>query len=90
MFARQIPPNFEVGNGKITGIPKYPSIFKSVTLTGDLASKSQRSVDTQRPLSVDLAKLPIQNSEEFEVGNGTITNIQKNPQFFESVARWWH
>ena len=34
-----------------------------------LASKSLFSVDAQRPLSEHLAKLPIQKSEEFEVGS---------------------
>ena len=66
IFTRQILKSATV---KITGIPKIPSILKSVILTGDSASKSLLSVDTQRPLSVNLAKLPIQKSEEFEVGN---------------------
>ena len=35
-------------------------LILSVIPTGDLASKSRLSVGTQRPLSVNLAKLPIQ------------------------------
>ena len=49
------------------------------------ASKSLLLVDTQRPLTVNLAaKLPIQKLEEFEVGNGKNFLHQKN----NSIFRW--
>ena len=72
-------PEFEVGNGKNYWHPKKSPVFQ----VGDLASKSLLSADTQRPLSVNLAKLLIQNSEEFEVGN--VKNYQHpkiSPIFF--------
>ena len=63
-------PEFQGGDGtNFINTRKICLIFESVIPTGDSASKSLLSVDTQRPFSVDLAKLPIQNSKEFEVGN---------------------
>ena len=54
-------------------------IFKSVIPTGAWALFSRHK---SGPLSANLPELPIPNSEEFEVGNGKITYIQKNPQYF--------
>ena len=67
MFTKQIRQNFKSATVKISCAQ---ADFWSVIPMGDLASKSLLSVDTQRPLSLNLAKLPIPKSEEFEVGNG--------------------
>ena len=83
-ITRQIPQNLKLATVKSTGIPKNLQYFQSVILTGGLASKSLLSIDTQRPLSVNLAKLPIQKSEEFEVSNGKNYQHPKNRQYFFS------
>ena len=89
IFTRQIPQNLTSATVKITGIPKKTQYFLvGHSDAGDLASKSPRSVDTQRPLSVNLAKLPIQKSEEFEVGNDkSYQHPKESPIFFSRSVK---
>ena len=69
---------------KIAYTPPKSYDFKSVIATGDLAIDS---ADLQGPLSVSLQELPIQPSEEFEVGNGKNYLHPKRCPIFQSVGK---
>ena len=67
MFTRQIPQSLKWATVKITGIPSNPQYL----LLGETRQTSHCfSEHTQRPLPVNLTKLPIRKWEKFEVGNG--------------------
>ena len=89
IFTRQIPQNLKSVTVKITGIPKIPSIF----LVGHSYRRLGKQVTafsthTQRPLSVNLAKFPTQNSPEFEVGNGkNYRHPKKSPIFYSRSVK---
>ena len=57
MFTRQIAQNLKSATVKITGIPKNPSMFWSVILTGDLASKSLLLVRHTKTLAGKFGKI---------------------------------
>ena len=73
---------------KFTGIPKTPSIFCRHSDRRLGKQVTAFSTHTQRPLSVNLAKLPIQKSEEFEVGNGkNYRHPKKSPIFLRRSVK---
>ena len=67
-------PEFEVGNGKNYQCPQKSFWFLSRSFRRE---PWHCSADIKGPLSVNLPELPIQNSEEFGVGNGK--NYPDNP-----------
>ena len=79
MFTRQIHQNLKSVTVKITGIPKqFPAFFVGHSDAGKSLLFSRHT----KTLSVNLAKLPIQKSEEFEVGNGEhYRHPKKSPIF---------
>ena len=77
---------FEVGNGKITGIrqiPQYLSVGHSDGRLGKQVTAFGRHTKTLVGKFGKITNLPIQKSEEFEVGNGKYyQHPPKFPAFF--------
>ena len=80
-------PEFEVGNGKNYQCPKNSFWFLSRSFRPETW---HCSADIQGALSVNLPELQIQNTEEFEVGNGkNDLHSGKPSQRRESSSGWW-
>ena len=85
MFTRQIPQKLKSATVKITGIQKNPQYFLVGHSDGRLGKQVTAFKRHTKTLVGKLPKLPIQKSEEFEVGTGRNYRHPKESPIFS----WW-